>query len=328
MRDRIGIPPRDLLRPDRIGDEEIGREHGRGPDGESLAQKEIDERHRPEQILDAESRCEKKKHEVRKRDEFQKKAFADIRGHLPLEEVEPGEERAEYREEQISASVRVENCQPEQNARLRAFGERIIQMQKCCRVLDSGGDIKAAKKASGLGQPALFRSRFDPHVEKEQSDSDTNRGIRDVESRPVIAADVDVEKIDDIAETKSIDQVADRASENQVEPALQQPVADRRSEGIDRNNEKDGDRARIQQDRNPGGSAVGSDPERRAGVPDVDDLKKPGDHRDRVVKIETGQDPILRPGVRQDDQKRSGQVGDSIHRRSFQVTKAPPAFRR
>src|SRR2546430_11661810 len=68
------------------------------------------------------------------------------------------------------------------------------------------------------------------HVEEQQADADTDGRVRDVEGRPVMRLsspiDVDVEKIDDISEPEAINEVADGAAEDQVQPDLQQTIGD------------------------------------------------------------------------------------------------------
>ena len=72
----------------------------------------------------------------------------------------------------------------------------------------------------------------------QQNDSSRNRGVRNIESRPVIVAEVKFEEINDIAVAQSVIKVPERAAQDACEGNLQQPVSDWTSKGI---NDDDGD---------------------------------------------------------------------------------------
>ena len=51
-------------------------------------------------------------------------------------------------------------------------------------------------------------------MKHKNSDTDGNRAVRDIKSRPVIIADVKIQKINNLSESDSVDQISDGASEN------------------------------------------------------------------------------------------------------------------
>ena len=55
---------------------------------------------------------------------------------------------------------------------------------------------------------------------KHNSDADGDEAIGDVESRPVVIAPVDVEKIDHLAIEHAIDEIADGAAKNKESPVM------------------------------------------------------------------------------------------------------------
>ena len=63
-------------------------------------------------------------------------------------------------------------------------------------------------------------------VEQHRRDPQTDGAVGGVESRPVPAADVKIEKIDDRAETKAIDDIADRTADDQPDRDREERVRD------------------------------------------------------------------------------------------------------
>ena len=62
------------------------------------------------------------------------------------------------------------------------------------------------------------------HLEQHEDGPDGDRGVGDVERPEVRVAPVDVDEVDDVAGDRAIDQVAERAAENQREPVARQPL--------------------------------------------------------------------------------------------------------
>ena len=86
--------------------------------------------------------------------------------------------------------------------------------------------------------------------------------------------DEDVDEIDDVAEAETVDEIADRAAEDQVQAGLQHAVGDRGAEGVGDHDEEDADRAEVQQQRHESRVGVRADAERRAGVAHVHELQE------------------------------------------------------
>src|SRR5690606_7073242 len=61
-------------------------------------------------------------------------------------------------------------------------------------------------------------------VVDEQDRADADRAVGDVEGRPVPAAQMEVEKIDDVAVDQAVDDVADCTAENQRQRPAEQPL--------------------------------------------------------------------------------------------------------
>src|SRR5271168_5225252 len=55
-------------------------------------------------------------------------------------------------------------------------------------------------------------------VENEQGDAERERRIRQVEGRPMIAADMDIEKVEHRAKTDAVDHVAQRPADDEAKP--------------------------------------------------------------------------------------------------------------
>ena len=66
-------------------------------------------------------------------------------------------------------------------------------------------------------------------MKNKNSDTYGNCTIRDVERRPMVAADVKIEKINYLAKADSIDQVTDCPAQNQSEPCRKKGVRARGS---------------------------------------------------------------------------------------------------
>src|SRR4051812_5370565 len=64
----------------------------------------------------------------------------------------------------------------------------------------------------------------------EDRRADRDRGVGDVERWPVPARGMEVEEVDHLSITQAVDQVAERATEDQREPAAEEPAARRAHE--------------------------------------------------------------------------------------------------
>ena len=64
------------------------------------------------------------------------------------------------------------------------------------------------------------------HVEQDQDGPDRDRRVRDVERPEVRVAPVHVDEVDDVARDGAIDQVAERAAEDQRQPEARQPLVE------------------------------------------------------------------------------------------------------
>ena len=71
-----------------------------------------------------------------------------------------------------------------------------------------------------LGWRCLFDVTLSRHRDKQGYRADGDRHIGEVERRPVIAAPVDVDEVDDIRQAHSIDEITQRAAENEAYIAL------------------------------------------------------------------------------------------------------------
>ena len=64
------------------------------------------------------------------------------------------------------------------------------------------------------------------HVEEDEDGADRDRGIGDVERPEVRRAPVDVDEVHDVADDRAIDEVAERAAEDQRQPEARQPLVE------------------------------------------------------------------------------------------------------
>ena len=107
-------------------------------------------------------------------------------------------------------------------------------------------------------------------------------------------APVDVDEVDDVAGHRAIDQVAERAAEDQRQAEARQPLVEARAASR---------RRRSRPARSPAMPIISTalngkvrgveQPERRAGVLDVRDVEEARDDRDVIVEIERPADDRL-----------------------------------
>ena len=99
---------------------------------------------------------------------------------------------------------------------------RTLSQRSSLTPADAGSTVSTvtAQRARG-GRPV------DHETEGEERDADRDRGVGHVEGRPVPAAQVDVHEVDDRAEAHAIDQVSDRAAEDEPDRRLLAPAAAR-----------------------------------------------------------------------------------------------------
>jgi hypothetical protein len=64
-----------------------------------------------------------------------------------------------------------------------------------------------------------------------------------------LRADVDVEEVDDVAEAEAVEEVADRAAEDEVQAGLEEAVGDGGAQRVHDHHEEDGDGAEVEQQR-------------------------------------------------------------------------------
>src|SRR5207248_8217321 len=87
-----------------------------------------------------------------------------------------------------------------------------------------------AAKASALRRSASSPFMVQKALEDEHHGADRDRRIGDVEGGPMPARGMEIEKIHHLAEAKSIDQVAERASQDERKPRAEEPPAGRAHE--------------------------------------------------------------------------------------------------
>src|SRR5438105_3360115 len=127
----------------------------------------------------------------------------------------------------------------------------------------------------------LMLMRFSPQkqaVEQHRRDPQADGAVGSVEGRPVPAADVKIEKIDDGAETNAIDDVADRTADDQPDRDREERVLDP-PEPQDQHGDDDSGQQRKQQHVDPAGSV--EKPEADAAIIGQDEVEE---WRDRLVR--------------------------------------------
>jgi len=113
-----------------------------------------------------------------------------------------------------------------------------------------------------------------------ESGADGDAGVGQVEGRPVVGAEIKVQKVDDRAETQPVDDVAHRAAGDQCQSPQKKPLS-----GIGRSDEHgddaQGEKGRAGQKKDPDQvGAAGHQTEGHAGVQDKGQVKKAGDKLD------------------------------------------------
>src|SRR5436309_14335522 len=85
---------------------------------------------------------------------------------------------------------------------------------------------------------------------------------------------VDVEKVDDIAEPKTIDEIANCAAEDQVKTDPQEAIRHCSPKRVRDHDEENADRANVEEQRNDRRLRIRADSKGCAGVAHVHELKK------------------------------------------------------
>lgn len=128
----------------------------------------------------------------------------------------------------------------------------------------------------------LFRHPVEHQVDNKNTHTDGDGAVRRVECRPVGVADVEIKKIDDPAESESIDKIADRTPEDQSQSGSQPWMGFGRLV-MEVEDDRCRDRGQNQKNAlsNPG-CLVGQESEGSAGVLYVGNAEKIRYHRYRI----------------------------------------------
>src|SRR5574337_483962 len=131
------------------------------------------------------------------------------------------------------------------------------------------------------------------HREHHQRYADGNAGVRDVECGPVVLVVMDIDEVDDHADSQPIHQIADSTPKDQAQSKRCQYMIVSSAMSIVQNEpdgqERDTDEERVANTRGLGGQEA----EGRAGVQDIDDCKEIGDHRNAMAERYRSLDPQL-----------------------------------
>lgn len=83
----------------------------------------------------------------------------------------------------------------------------------------------ALRSSAGVVRGFPFRAAaFEEGLQEHEADAHGDRRVGDVEGGPVVAAPVDVEEVDHVAEAQAVDDVTDGAGEDQGEGEAQEPL--------------------------------------------------------------------------------------------------------
>ncbi len=129
------------------------------------------------------------------------------------------------------------------------------------------------------------------HGEHHERYADGDAGVGDVERGPVVLVVVDINKVDDHADSQPIQQVADSAPQDQAQAQRGKRMVVKPTMSIVQDEpdsqEGDTDEERVS---NPCGLG-GQEAECRAGIKDMDDREKIGDEGDAVAERHRSLDP-------------------------------------
>ena len=112
------------------------------------------------------------------------------------------------------------------------------------------------------------------HVEDHECDTDVNGGVRHIESPEVPATLIEVEEVQYVAEQNPVDEVADRAADDERQAQTRQPLLWREHGDIDRQSDQGGRLEERQYRRLEGEVEAVHQTERRARVVDARQAEK------------------------------------------------------
>jgi hypothetical protein len=157
-------------------------------------------------------------------------------------------------------------------------------------------------------------------VEDENHRPDRNRGVGHVECRPVPARRVQIQKVDHVSEAQAVDDVANRAAEDQGEPGAEHATL-RRANEKHRNDDRGAERKRNEQRRLPP-RRVGQKAERSAPVEHEDEVEEAGELEPLAGREAREHEP-LRKLVDDHDGRRNGKPRyNPRHRAAFHPVRA------
>src|SRR5687768_9972146 len=173
---------------------------------------------------------------------------------------------------------------------------------------DASGSLRrwsrclCAAKASALRRSASSLFMVDEALEDQDHRADADRRIGDVERRPVPAQRMEVEKIDDVAEAQAVDQVAQRAAEDQRQAEAQQATPrvahDEHADDHRRGEGEGGEQRRLP------ARPLREQAEGRALVEHQHQVEEPGELLARVAVLEVSEHQPLGELVGADDGSR------------------------
>ena len=143
-----------------------------------------------------------------------------------------------------------------------------------------------------LGAPPTARCSAASRSRSGEAD----RGVRDVERVPAQVADAGVDEVDDVAEAQPVDEVAERAAEQQPEGDRQVAASARPGRGSRRSG-----RPRRSTPAPKSERLAAEQPEQAAVVLRVDEADEVADDVDRLARREDDDEPGLRELVEDDD---------------------------
>src|SRR5712691_10222890 len=149
------------------------------------------------------------------------------------------------------------------------YGEDSASLRRWSRCLCAAKASALSSKARSPRSAPLF---MEQPLEDQQRRADRDGGIGDVECRPVPPHGVEIEEIDHLAEAQPVDDVAERAAEDQRQPGVKHR-SPRRAEKQHADDDGGDERESDEQGRLPAGR-VGEKAERRTLVEHQDQVEK------------------------------------------------------
>jgi len=158
------------------------------------------------------------------------------------------------------------------------------------------------------------------HIDQQDADTDTYGAVGYVEGRPVISADMDVQKVNHFAEPKSIDHIA-HCTGHDERKACSYPFASlvHRSIQIPENSHRHTGNNQEEHGTN-GCCLAGKKPEGTSRISNVGQRKKTGNHRKTFTEGQSVQHKLF--GHLIDENQDTGKYNEtyvSIHKQIFSV---------